>query len=304
MSNWKSVLPCTILYPYSGEVVSIPLVAGTYKFRLWGASGGGLDLVKKGAKGAYSEGLFQTSKNITLYGFVGQEGKCDLSTIPRTKFGGGSNSIGKALMSCTGGGGSFIAKDNKLEDILIAAGAGGGSGNWEGEHLGGYGGPVGNDGSSNPEGIENKYYGKGAKYSSPGMGGVYIKDNITHSIAENGKPLHGGNANSSSSESQGSSGGGGSGYYGGGGGADCSGGGGGSSYASPLMKSVILNNGNTIFASPENKAEQGHTGDGYILIETAATHFLYVRERLNTCDEKKVGRFSLLSQGYFLMPRP
>ena len=62
--------------------------------------------------------------------------------------------------------------------------------------------------------------------------------------------------------------GGGSGYFGGGGGGDKGAGGGGSSFASPILKNVIYKNGNEDFIQPDGTTKRGHSGDGFVSIET------------------------------------
>lgn len=259
-----------------GVVRPIPLKNGTYKLRLWGAQGGCL-VGNEGGRGAYSEGVIKIAKNETLYTYVGKQGICSSTDFTSAApYRGGNNKIGPNghSQSCTGGEATFIFLHDNIEDLLIVAGAGGGSGFYNDQHfVGGYGGPNAGDGAGNDfplhsNGAKVNFTGKGARVAYPGKGGYYEqwedKDPWPPCYGTDGSRLRGGDACATSG---GSSGGGGAGYFGGGGGADLAGGGGGSSYASPLLSSIILQNGDDIFSDPNKVAEKGHIGNGFIIIE-------------------------------------
>lgn len=281
----------------NNELHSFRLSKGTWLFRIWGAQGGYLKNSDSGL-GAYSEGIFKAENDITLYYFVGQQGKCSSTSIKNTKnFSGGNNFIGtQSLPSCTGGEATFICKDKYAENILLISGAGGGSGYWQyesygvdKEFYGGFGGPFAGDSDGSaydmPDEYAKKVRGKGATFSRPGEGGIYLgAKGFGKASGDHGEYLRGGGGKTTAGAS---AGGGGCGYYGGGGGADVSGGGGGSSFASYEMYNVILLGGNKYFLSPNDELKKGNRGNGAIKIELSNP---YTIERA----ESKIINYSLI----------
>ncbi|EAY08486.1 PE-PGRS protein, putative [Trichomonas vaginalis G3] len=278
------------------QPVQFQLTKGSWLFRLWGTQGGFL-YNNNGGKGAYSEGLFITDYNITLYYHVGKMGSCANTVITTSTFDGGSNFIGRDNdRSCTGGSATFISRDENGEQLLLISGAGGGSGQYAAknvEFIGGFGGPFAGDGVGQAFQIEEseaiKVRGKGATRIHPGDGGSHpggTNDKYINrpALGKRGEYLKGGDADTGAS---GSSGGGGSGYFGGGGGADIGGGGGGSSYASPDLYNVILLGGDKAVDSPSATREVGHSNNGCIEI---IKHNPYTIEKNNnsSCNRKIV----------------
>ncbi|EAX98575.1 hypothetical protein TVAG_429290 [Trichomonas vaginalis G3] len=254
------------IFTYKGYPQNTTLSPGRYKLRVWGAQGGFIDNSSSGL-GSYTEGILKVSVSTKLSIYVGQQGQCSNPPIRNTFFQGGLNSIGpnENRISCTGGGATFISSYYNLSDILIISGSGGGSGYWNIEYPGGYGGLIAGNGIGE---IRNSYifYGTGATNQNPGIGGRFPGQPNTCSscVAKNGNFLQGGNACSSCCAA---TGGGGSGYYGGGGGADNAGGGGGSSYAKNILQNIIYKNGNENITEPDRTKREGHAGDGLISIE-------------------------------------
>lgn len=294
-------------YSYTGQLKSVDLPNGTYRFSLWGAQGGFINSNLNG-RGAYSEGLFDTKNNITIYLYVGKMGQCAAHTIENNQpFSGGNNAVVSSATSCTGGEATFISLSQRTSDVLIVSGAGGGSGIHAGnECSGGFGGPSASDGNGCSIQEKKNVTGKGARINYPGEGGHYAEWRTNVSLypscdAESGKPFKGGNACSSATQA---AGGGGSGYYGGGGGADVAGGGGGSSYASKRMTNVILLNGDRVFLSPQRSVETGHAGDGYITISLADKDTINenkcIMNTANECYESKTSLFEIFMAPLFI----
>ncbi|EAX96656.1 loricrin, putative [Trichomonas vaginalis G3] len=261
-----------MIFRYSGSVFNFTLSAGTYIFKLWGAQGGYWNNKRSGL-GAYSEGVFNATSDIILYGYVGKQGSCSSSIVLlKNFFGGGSNCLGSLKRrSCSGGESTVIAFDREFDNPLIVAGAGAGCGNHdENEYAGGFGGPFAEDGYGNAAWFTEEQAkilrGKGATTAQPGLGGFYsdFERKRPNCSGWTGSRYQGGDGNCTSLAS---AGGGGSGYYGGGGGADLSGGGGGSSYASPQMFNVMLYGGDKFFMDENGSITQGHAGNGVISIE-------------------------------------
>lgn len=273
---------------YTGKFAVVNLQNGTYKFRLWGAQGGCHD--SGGGRGAYSEGIYKASKNEQIIVYVGKQGTCSDSNLQKTDFGGGGTAVGiTKYESCTGGEATFI--NINTNEVLIVAGAGGGSGYMSNnEYFGGYGGPTAGDGQGNEYATQNRdkvnFTGKGATASYPGKGGQYYEwkssDSKILCTAEDGSKFSGGSA---CAVAYGSAGGGGSGYYGGGGGADVAGGGGGSSYASQKIGSVFLLNGNMYFTDQNGQPEIGHGGNGFVIIEESYEEYIYHPCPVIVCSE-------------------
>ena len=122
------------------KMLTIPY-KGTYKFEVWGASGGGNDItsstMRKGL-GGYSEGEITLDKNTKLYINLGGQGLGDGTHQYRAGgYNGGGNATSNAdgnTRQGSGGGATHIALksgqlsslSNDVDDILIVAGGGGG----------------------------------------------------------------------------------------------------------------------------------------------------------------------------------
>ncbi|EAX86789.1 serine protease, putative [Trichomonas vaginalis G3] len=199
------------------------------------------------------------------------------------EFGGGSNCIGAFNnYSCIGGEATLIAYDINFDNIIIAAGAGGGAGyhRTSGEAPDGFGGPFAEDGYGSaswftPEQAK-KTRGKGATSEASGYGGEYLNSaSPRYCKAKRGQKIRGGD---SCCKADASSGGGGAGYFGGGDGADIASGGGGSSYAHPSLMNVNLLGGDKFFPDPINQqiAIKGKKGNGFIKV-TESNPYTFVK---------------------------
>lgn len=274
-------------------VESFQLQSGIWLMKIWGAQGGSFN--SSGGHGAYSEAILILDKITTLYAYVGAQGKCGHTNFTTGPFQGGPNKICD-FDSCTGGSATFISRDPFGKNILLISGAGGGSGYWQyesygvdKEFYGGFGGPFAGDSDGSaydmPDEDAKKVRGKGATFSRPGEGGIYLgAKGFGKASGDHGEYLRGGGGKTTAGAS---AGGGGCGYYGGGGGADVSGGGGGSSFASYEMYNVILLGGNKYFLSPNDELKKGNRGNGAIKIELSNP---YTIERA----ESKIINYSLI----------
>ena len=240
-------------YDYTGgvQIFTVP-ETGTYKFELWGASGGDIDTYT-GGNGAYVTGEIDLTQGTNLYLYVGGQGSN--STVGG--YNGGSNiSEDQELFGCSGGGATDIRIDygtwtytnwddeQGLKNRIMVAAGGGGANNRNKYPIMGdisYRFGVGNGGAGGEligeDGVSTDYWtvdgsisynqhgiGYGGKQTS---GGDYIlydeQNNIVESILTGGfgKTIYNGHIQS----------GGGSGYYTGGMGGH-GGAGGGSSFIS------------------------------------------------------------------------
>lgn len=268
-------------FDYTGneQTLTVP-ETGYYKLEVWGAQGGGGEVVSgggytktagRGGYGAYAVGLSRITKNSNLYINVGGQGKmCNLTGAVCPGSGGyngggyaWSDTLANGGQETSGGGGAtHVATASGLlsnlesskQSILIVAAGGGGGGEvsrvsniarGEGGDGGGVVGVNGNDyspGSPHPQGRGAAYCGKGASFSAGGGNGG---GNSTPSVNYNvgfGYFGHGGEYGSRI-ECCGNSGGGG-GWYGGGISLrGHGGGGGGSSY---IGSSKLLSGGAVI----------------------------------------------------------
>lgn len=260
----------TLVMPYTGY----------YKLEVWGAQGGGGEVVSgggytktagRGGYGAYAVGLSRLTKNFNLYINVGGQGKMCKLTGGVCPGSGGYNGGGYAWSDTLanggqetsgGGGATHVATASGLlsnlesskQSILIVAAGGGGGGEasrvsniarGEGGDGGGVVGVNGNDyspGSPHPQGRGAAYCGKGASFSAGGgNGGGNSAPSVNYNVGF-GYFGHGGEYGSRI-ECCGNSGGGG-GWYGGGISLrGHGGGGGGSSY---IGSSKLLSGGAVI----------------------------------------------------------
>ena len=265
-AEW-SLINYTKDFNYTGNEQTLVMpYTGYYKLEVWGAQGGGGEVVSgggytrtagRGGYGAYAIGLSRLTKNSNLYINVGGQGKmCKLTggVCPGSGGynGGGyawSDTLANAGQETSGGGGAtHVATasgllsnlaSNKQSVLIVSAGGGGGGevsrlntyGPQQG--IGGDGGGAsgvhGFDNTSNgtwPTGRGGAYCGLGASQASGG----------THGVGNGNAPAFGvgifghGGEHSSAIECCGNSGGG-AGWYGGGASLRGHGGaGGGSSY--------------------------------------------------------------------------
>ena len=257
INNLNQKTKCN-LYFYSGQTVFdfdytggeqnfIAPVSGTYKLETWGAQGGSYNDVY-GGYGGYSSGDIILNKENSIYINVGGTTNCN-----KGGYNGGGNGSSQIVESkinkYLGGGGAthistssgLLSKlENKLENILITSGAGGGAYYYNdyifykinGGHAGGY---MGNNGNAKIEKNDSDIPATGGTQNSGGLG------NNSNAIYS-GSFGQGGNG---SNVDLGLGTGGGSGFYGGGGtynvGSSSESGGGGSGYiGNPLLKDKVM----------------------------------------------------------------
>ena len=246
-----------------------------YKLNAWGASGGNAyrSTVNVecgyGGKGGMTKAIKKIATGYRFYVCVGGAGSAGHGIAgKRTVIQGGYNGGGSARGNNTddssfasGGGATHLAVIDSgtlnnfslsyNKSIIMVAAGGGGAGNWDSIHDGGYGGGiVGGDGKGGQPGY-------GASQSQGGKSQVDCQG-----ISGSGKFGIG-----SSWSGLGGSGGGG-GLYGGGSGY-CGGGsaGGGSGFLNKsLVSSGELYSGDQTFVSPSGGTETGHSGNGYAII--------------------------------------
>lgn len=240
----------TYLYNNSNTVNTITVTGGTkaVTFTLWGAAGGNGSYSTSGSSGAggFAKGTVTLQPGTTYYLYVGEGGfGPSTASYGAGGLGGWPNGGYGTSGDATGAGGGGMTMLSKAvfstgmsdSDILLIAGAGGGST--------GYAGAAGAGGGSNGQ--------NGAVSSTGGTqsaGGTY-----------NGAKLTGGNATGSRTSGSDDGGGGGGGYYGGGGGtSDARPGAGGSGYYnSSLVTSATLTTGSTTTApNPDSTLQAGY----------------------------------------------
>ncbi|MDR2659357.1 MAG: InlB B-repeat-containing protein [Spirochaetaceae bacterium] len=218
-------------FKYTGDVQSFKTIVneGEYTFEIYGASGGynyhgrtGSDYSNAVGKGGYAKGTITSlSKNITLYVYVGGQGKNSAApqegaNIDTTGGAGGWNGGGKGgdgskyndqkQNKYPGGGGGGGATDIRLEKNvlntrIIVAGGGGGAGQNSTNAMGGDGGGA------------NGGAGKGMDL--PSKINVTVVNGATQTTGYKfGEGQAGGNGNDANCSAEGHGGGGG-GYWGG-----------------------------------------------------------------------------------------
>jgi uncharacterized protein (TIGR02145 family) len=240
-------------YTYSGRYWQVSLNAGVYSLSCYGAKGA--NSAAQGGKGGQAEGLYETSKKVTAYVYVGGMGRTFNGAG-----GGGSisfslGSSGGATAGGTGGGASDvrIGSRNVSARIIVAGGGGGGGGRGSDYVKAGSGGDQNMNGASGvgfadaSSNISTWLHGGGG-----GGGGGYQNGSGGDGGAKYGaggcRPGAGGLAGAAGSNSgNGKSGGSGS-YYGCAGG----GGGGGTHYVGGVSMGTFQNSVNA--------------GDGYVVI--------------------------------------
>ena len=303
----------TITYNYNGtdgtdgsvQKFTAP-VTGNYNLQVWGASGGNSSSGYLGGNGGYSKGTVSLNKDDVLYIYVGGKGLDGVaSTGSQTGgYNGGGKSGGGASTSFgsggSGGGATHIAKvegllstlSNSTSDILLVAGAGGGSANYRG-YTGGAGG-----GTTGVTGLGYSSLGNAKYQASPGTqtSGGAPGYNAASDTAMTGSFGKGGDGTKITTRYA-YSGGGGSGFYGGGGGSGysgngntayryTSGGGGGSGYINTSLTNTSTLDGtqSTIPTVDGTGTETGHTGNGAAVID----YDLTVNESLEPSEIESV----------------
>jgi len=213
--NENCIIPKEYVFDYTGDVQSITLPQGTYKFEVWGAQGGSYSTTYYGGYGGYSIGTYTLTSSTTLYVLVGGSGsKATSSTLVTGGYNGGGNCMYNN--SFCGGGATHIALlsdtlsslSTNTSAVLIVAGGGGGS---HTSHVGASaGGHLGNKGSGTYPCAGGSQFAGGTctSYSNSGIFGL---GGLGGASGDNG-------------------GAGGGGWYGGGGSTNDVAGGGGSGY--------------------------------------------------------------------------
>ena len=285
----------TMKYPYPCDdniecsEFEIVLTRGYWKIECWGASGGDsyhktLDVSFPGGRGGYSVGVVNITEEIErFYLYIGGQGTSNRTTkgvFPGGFNGGGSGNVGTlGYWGGSGGGGTDVRRGGKAWDhrIIVAGGGGGaGAGNsnsiFGGGQYGGYGGGI--------NGSDSGIYSKNDTVHTSGGGTQYKggkKGYNPLSPERSGKDGQKGIGGGFDQQDTGSSGGGGGGGLYGGGSSDGSGGGGGSGYIGGVIsyKNIIartVNGNDESFPSPYTGNENGHVGNGFILITDLNTY--------------------------------
>ena len=248
--NGASILSGTYVYNNSNTANTLTVTGGpvVVTFRTWGAAGGNGSYSASNSSGAggYARGTVTLQPGTTYYLYVGQGGFGPSSAAGDGGLGGWPNGGFGTKGDATGAGGGGMTMISKAifstgmsdSDILLIAGAGGGST--------GYAGNAGAGGGTNGQTAG----GGGGTGGTQSVGGTY-----------NGAKLTGGNATGSRTSGSDDGGGGGGGYYGGGGGtSDATPGAGGSGYFNPsLVSSSTLTTGSNATApNPESLLPAGY----------------------------------------------
>lgn len=249
--NGASILSGTYVYNNSNTANTLTVTGGPVilTFRAWGAAGGNGSYSAGNASGAggYARGTVTLQPGTTYYLYVGQGGFGPATaSFGAGGLGGWPNGGFGTMGDASGAGGGGMTMLSKAifstgmsdSDILLIAGAGGGST--------GYAGNAGAGGGTNGQTAG----GGGGTGGTQSVGGTY-----------NGAKLTGGNATGSRTSGSDDGGGGGGGYYGGGGGtSDAKPGAGGSGYFNPsLVSSSTLTTGSAATApNPESLLPGGY----------------------------------------------
>ena len=259
-------------FPFTGTIQSQTLPVCTFRLQVWGAqgglgSGGG---TFQGGRGGYSEAALTVTTPTEVFIVVGGQGSSGSSTIRNTPIAGGFNGGGTGRTSQSGqnvggGGGAthislatgLLTENSVRDEILIVAGAGGGSGVNAGA---GDAGMPGSTSSTNAVG------GGAGTQIAGGTGGTAPAPRPAGLPGAEGM---GGSGGGNSVQS--GSGGGGGGWFGGGGGGSGApnsgaGGGGGSGFISPTLASSQIIAGNQSMPNPLGGTMIGNTGNGFARI--------------------------------------
>lgn len=223
--------------------------------KMWGAAGGGAmsssttcPSTYLGGAGGFAGGTLTLSQGTWYVAWVGQGG--NHGTDPAAPFGQAGKAVtaNNGYIAGSGGGlsGLFTASASQANALLVAGGGGGG-----GDNFGGGAGQAGVDTTAS-----SGKPGGGATASAGGSAGVAGSDGVGYA----GTAFQG----ASYLTNGGSGGGGGGGYFGGGSGGKNnyigSSGGGGSNYASPLVASPQLVNGDTVTPGQASDPDRGNAG--------------------------------------------
>jgi hypothetical protein len=248
---------------------TVPCGVTAFTVELWGAGGSGTSSNTGGigGGGGYGKATFGTGSGIVVHITVGSAGK---SNGASGSFGGGGPAGTPQSSGASGGGASFIFRENTLRTSMYAlAGGGGASGRNLNAHGGG-GGGFNSSGSNAPNNPTNSSItgGRGGSTSAGGGGGggTGASTGGTGSIYSCTTCQSGGTGGNGSTNPVG--GGGGGGYYGGGGGAGgsttllTSGGGGGSGYTNSTYGpySISSANGSSSNGTPGNTSSPNYNG--------------------------------------------
>ena len=129
-----------INYPCSSTTFCDPIEAyakpGVYLFEVWGAQGGNTSIASNnGGRGGYSYGLITFCKHTTIYIYIGAKGYVHMKHNEETErsFNGGGSGFyyndDSERYSGSGGGATDVRVNGQhLENRIIVAGGGGGSG--------------------------------------------------------------------------------------------------------------------------------------------------------------------------------
>lgn len=185
LSLYKDVL--TLKYPCVSSKCTpyvVKISPGSYKFGLYGASGGYLSSdLSKGGRGAYTSGILSSASDLTLYIYLGEQGKINASN----GYNGGGNGTIHLEDSNTQGGSGGGASDirlipgswddfDSLKSRIMVSGGGAGSQFYNQLIKGGNSGLNGSDGTqygiecSDPSIVLTNAL--GGKQTSGGQGGI------------------------------------------------------------------------------------------------------------------------------------
>ena len=227
----------------------VSLSPGSYKFQLWGASGGSTDDSQPG-KGGFISGTAKILRQTKSFVFVGGKGNGESNTCIGSDynayhnisggFNGGGHTWSTSHGSSGGGASDIRFYSDKLTERVIVAGGGGGAAFQGTGGNGGY--PAGTDGSRDLTEHEGALGISGNQTS----GGDLKECSLSYCILNNTKYIQDGFTNSLGSFGTGGNsigrlcggGAGGGGWFGGAGIYNSGGGGGGSSYIKSSIKLI------------------------------------------------------------------
>jgi hypothetical protein len=221
-------------------------LAKNYRLEVWGAQGGNTPRAT-GGKGGYAKGYKNQVADNKLYVYVGGQGPVatteDLVSGGYNGGGGAAHNHSQPAYNATGGGATHIALNARGElksyaqyktEVLIVAGGGGGSNDWQAYEVGEYsnGGDGGGTSGSNGMKSSNHAAGTGGTQTVAGYAKGSSREAESYGNFGLGGYIPGLNVGSA---------GGGGGWYGGGGSYDNSGGGGGSGYIGGVSNGFMQN---------------------------------------------------------------
>ena len=232
---------------YTGNVQTFTApLSTTYKLEVWGAQGGNTPRAT-GGKGGYAKGYKNQVADNKIYVYVGGQGPVatteDLVSGGYNGGGGAAHNHSQPAYNATGGGATHIALNARGElksyaqyktEVLIVAGGGGGSNDWQAYEVGEYsnGGDGGGTSGSNGMISSNHAAGTGGTQTVAGYAKGSSREAESYGNFGLGGYIPGLNVGSA---------GGGGGWYGGGGSYDNSGGGGGSGYIGGVTNGHMQN---------------------------------------------------------------